>query len=197
MLENPKIKVGVQTAPGIELAAERAESICEWLVMQGGVSISRLRTTGSASSSSSSGSGAASPSSVVGDGGGAGTGGGTWHVRFHVIAEIKISDRLEFDGGSDALRAESKETLKAVGKVLMSRRDVGRLTIEGHTCSDGPEQWNMVLSRERAECVEKFLLNECGVSRDRLTTVGYGPTRPVVESHMERRRNRRVEFLVL
>ena len=68
MLENPKIKVGVQTAPGIELAAERAESICEWLVMQGGVSISRLRTTGSASSSSS-GSGAASPSSVVGDGG--------------------------------------------------------------------------------------------------------------------------------
>lgn len=182
MLTEPGIKVGVEAAPGIELAAERAEAIVQWLVSQGGVSISRLRTTGSAG----------------GRGGKtAGGGGGCWHIRFNVLAEIKISDRLEFDGGSHGLRDSSKDTLRAVGKVLMSRPDVGRLTIEGHTCSDGPEQWNMQLSRERAQVVKDFLVNECAVGRDRLDLVGHGPTKPITEKYVERRANRRVEFLVL
>jgi outer membrane protein OmpA-like peptidoglycan-associated protein len=43
-----------------------------------------------------------------------------------------------FTGGSDALGDASKETLRAVAGVLQSRKDVKRLTIEGHTCSDGP-----------------------------------------------------------
>jgi len=46
MLTSPAIKVGVEAARGIELAAERAESIVQWLVDQGGVSVSRLRTSG-------------------------------------------------------------------------------------------------------------------------------------------------------
>ena len=122
---------------------------------------------------------------------------GSWHIRFHVVAEIKISDRLEFDGGSDGLRDDSKETLRAVAKIYNARRDLPRLTIEGHTCSDGPEQWNMVLSNERARSVEKFLLDECRVDPDRLKTVGHGPKKPLVDKYVERRRNRRVEFLVL
>jgi outer membrane protein OmpA-like peptidoglycan-associated protein len=180
MLENPQIKVGVESAPGIELAAERAEAIVGWLVDQGGVSVSRLRTTESAKRRESSGQA-----------------GGCWHIRFNVLAEIKISDRLEFDGGNSALREASKETLRAVGKVLMTRRDVGRLTIEGHTCSDGPEHWNVQLSRERAQAVRDFLVGECGVGRDRLDMVGHGPKKPLTESYTARRQNRRVEFLVL
>ena len=95
MLENPKIKVGVEAAPGIELGAERAEAIVGWLVSQGGVSVSRLRTAGGAcggASSAGSSASSSSASSSAGGGGGSGDGlptgtsGGTWHIRFNVIA---------------------------------------------------------------------------------------------------------------
>ena len=183
MSTEQRIKVGVQAQAGIELASERAEAICQWLVDQGGVSISRLRVTGSAADDASSAA-ASAPS-------------GTWHVRFHVIAEVKISDRLEFDGGSDGLRDDSKDTLRAVARIMKTRRDLPRLTIEGHTCTDGPEEWNMVLSNERARSVERFLLDECGVPPARLQTVGHGPKKPLVDGYAQRKRNRRVEFLVL
>ena len=55
----------------------------------------------------------------------------------------------------------------------------------------------MVLSRERAQAVRDFLLHECGVAAGRLDLVGHGPTKPCVEGYAERRRNRRVEFLVM
>ena len=66
----------------------------------------------------------------------------------NVLAEIKISDKIEFDGGAHELRSASKETLRAVGKILMTRADVRRLTIEGHTCR-GPQEWNMVRAGTR------------------------------------------------
>ena len=198
--------MGVEAAPGIELAAERAEAIVGWLVSQGGVSVSRLRTTGGVGggggSSGGSSSGGSSSGSSSGGGGGQPTGGGAggggaWHIRFNVIAEIKISDQLSFDGGSDSLRDDSKATLRAVAKVLQSRPDVKRLTVEGHTCSDGPLNWNEQLSRERAMTVHRFLKDECGVAEARLQTVGHGPNKPVSQQYSERRVNRRVEFLCM
>jgi outer membrane protein OmpA-like peptidoglycan-associated protein len=114
-----------------------------------------------------------------------------------VIAEIQITDQLSFTGGSDALGDASKETLRAVAGVLQSRKDVKRLTIEGHTCSDGPLEWNERLSRERAATVRGLLSGECGVAADRLSTVGFGPRKAITDEYCHRRRNRRVEFLVL
>ena len=72
-----------------------------------------------------------------------------------------------------------------------------RLTIEGHTCSDGPLEWNERLSRERAATVRGLLSGECGVAADRLSTVGFGPRKAITDEYCHRRRNRRVEFLVL
>ena len=188
MLTNPTIKVGVEAAPGIELGAERAEGIVQWLVDQGGVSVSRLRTM-------------PPPAAAVGraraSAGGGGGGGGTWHIRFNVLAEIKISDQLAFGGGSDTLVEDSKQTLRSVASVLQTRHDVKRLTIEGHTCSDGPLIWNEQLSRERAEAVRRFLTHECGVATDRLKIVGHGPHKAITDDYLHRRRNRRVEFLVM
>ena len=70
-----------------------------------------------------------------------------------VIRAHGVDTVVTIDGGSDSLRDPSKETLRAVAKVLSSRNDVKRLTIEGHTCSDGPLVWNEQLSRERAAVV--------------------------------------------
>ena len=159
-------QVGVESAPGIELAAERAEAIIGWLIEHGGVSVSRLRMGGGGSGGGGGGGtrGGGGGSSGSGHEGATGSS-GSWHIRFNVIAEIKISDKLEFDGGSDCLRDESQKTLRAVAEVLKARRDVGRLTIEGHTCSDGPEVWNMQLSRAPVTtCVECGLRHSSGLS---------------------------------
>lgn len=61
----------MEAAPGIELAAERAEAIVQWLVSQGGVSVSRLRTTGIGNSGVG----------IRAQGSGGGDVGGCWHIR--------------------------------------------------------------------------------------------------------------------
>ena len=122
---------------------------------------------------------------------------GEWHLRFHCIAEIRINDRIEFDGGDGSVRDSARATLKAVGKLLAERPDIGRVTVEGHTCTDGPAEWNEGLSRRRAQAVRGFLSRECGVSADRLAADGQGSAKPRVASHEERWQNRRCEFLVM
>jgi OOP family OmpA-OmpF porin len=66
--------------------------------------------------------------------------------------------------------------------------------IEGHTCSIGPEKYNMGLSLRRAESVKTYMINNFNVNGARLSTIGYGESRPDHKnSTMEGRQlNRRV-----
>ena len=72
-----------------------------------------------------------------------------------------------------------------------------QLLIEGHTDWIAPEAYNMSLSVRRAEAVANYLESR-GVSRDRLTTIGYGETRPISSNKSEESRalNRRSEIVV-
>jgi outer membrane protein OmpA-like peptidoglycan-associated protein len=81
--------------------------------------------------------------------------------------------------------------------MFLENADV-RIEIAGHTDSDGSEAYNQTLSEERAASVLNYLV-EHGVSARRLTTVGYGETRPVVPntSAANKAQNRRIEFTVL
>ena len=84
--------------------------------------------------------------------------------------------------------------------MIKERREIKRLTIEGHTCSDGSVEWNDELSRDRAASVLDHLERHCGVERGRLKITGLGPRKPLLDNHggiANRRRNRRVEFLVM
>ena len=58
------------------------------------------------------------------------------------------------------------------------------------------QEWNRALSDERARSVARAL-QECGVETARVETVGHGPSKPLEPDYSRRRRNRRVEFLVL
>ena len=95
------------------------------------------------------------------------------------------------------MQPQSERVLDAVGALLRSRPDIRRLTVEGHTCTDGPLSWNQQLSRDRAAVVRDYLERRCGVPRSRLEMAGHGPSKPLDESYCNRRRNRRVEFLVI
>jgi OOP family OmpA-OmpF porin len=59
----------------------------------------------------------------------------------------------------------------------------------------GDESYNLQLSQKRAESVLDYLVSK-GISRDRLTAVGYGETQPIADNSTKegRFKNRRVEL---
>ncbi len=71
------------------------------------------------------------------------------------------------------------------------------IRIEGHTDSKGSDAYNQNLSERRAEAVERALQYE-GISRERMTSMGYGEAYPVATNATSsgRQQNRRVEIII-
>ena len=69
------------------------------------------------------------------------------------------------------------------------------VTIEGHTCSIGEDEYNMGLGTRRAESVRSFFVTQ-GIAAERLQTISYGETRLKVPERTasDYTLNRRVEF---
>jgi len=90
----------------------------------------------------------------------------------------------------------SETVLSQIAKVLQENPKL-ELIIEGHTDNVGGAQFNLELSRKRAEAVKRWLVDKVGISEVRLTTVGYGLSRPIADNSTEegRAKNRRVELV--
>jgi outer membrane protein OmpA-like peptidoglycan-associated protein len=88
--------------------------------------------------------------------------------------------------------------LKEIGKLLTDDPSL-RLSIEGHTDSDGADDYNMTLSKNRAESARTYLINEYNVGADRLEARGWGETKPIDanDSSEGKANNRRVELIKL
>jgi outer membrane protein OmpA-like peptidoglycan-associated protein len=109
--------------------------------------------------------------------------------------KILILERVEFDTGKATLTPESDKVLNAVLGVLKDHSEISRLSVEGHTDDHGDKQRNLVLSKQRAAAVVKWLV-ERGVDAKRLTSNGFGQTKPIDSNATDvgRKNNRRVEF---
>ncbi|MEM7433335.1 MAG: OmpA family protein, partial [Pseudomonadota bacterium] len=72
------------------------------------------------------------------------------------------------------------------------------LIIEGHTDSHGGDDSNQALSQQRAESVQKYMINAMRIPTYRLIATGYGETRPVASNETEsgRARNRRIDIVI-
>ena len=103
---------------------------------------------------------------------------------------------VNFEFDSDRLTADAKEILNGVGETLKSYADL-KIEVAGHTDDVGSESYNLGLSERRANSVKTYLATR-GVDVSRLTPVGYGKTKPLVEgtSDEDRAKNRRVELNV-
>lgn len=103
---------------------------------------------------------------------------------------------IYFDTDSAAIRPDSKPALDEIGELL--RNDAGlKLLVVGHTDNQGGFDYNIDLSGRRAAAVTGALVNDYGISTDRLKPWGVGYTAPVAANATEEGRamNRRVELV--
>ena len=73
-----------------------------------------------------------------------------------------------------------------------------RISVEGHTDSIGPADYNQSLSERRAEAVRDMLINSQEVSGGQVTAVGRGESVPIADNMIGagRATNRRVQFIL-
>jgi OOP family OmpA-OmpF porin len=73
-----------------------------------------------------------------------------------------------------------------------------RVSIEGHTDIRGSDAYNQNLSERRAKSVYAYLVSQ-GIAADRMKTIGYGRSRPLVPNTSEENmyKNRRVEIKII
>ncbi|MDX1331885.1 MAG: OmpA family protein [Robiginitalea sp.] len=102
---------------------------------------------------------------------------------------------LAFQINSAAISENYKKDLNAAASVFKNYEDTNIL-IEGHTDDTGSAEYNMSLSKKRAEAVRDYLISQ-GVDASRLTAKWYGETQPKYPNdEANRAKNRRVELAI-
>ncbi len=116
---------------------------------------------------------------------------------------IDLAADVLFDFDKHELRPEAVPSLEKVAEVLRSRAGAP-VTIEGHTDGKGTDAYNQPLSEKRAQAVREWLVQKGGASAARITTRGWGKSKPIVPNTRPdgsddpegRKKNRRVEITV-
>ena len=108
-----------------------------------------------------------------------------------VAGEYYAPIGFEFD--SSVLKTESYSTLDKLAKEL--RDSNGTVTLDGYASAEGTEDYNLNLSKDRANAVKQYLVN-AGVSASNINANGYGEANPIASNATEEGRvqNRRVEI---
>jgi len=111
--------------------------------------------------------------------------------------KITFDSGLLFDVDSYELRPAARENLSNLSNILRKYDDTDIL-IEGHTDSDGSEDYNYTLSERRANSVKAYLVTQ-SVAGARMTTIGYGESQPVASNSTPegKQANRRVEVGII
>lgn len=116
-------------------------------------------------------------------------------VKKEIVEKVNYAaKRIQFKQAEATLLPNSLKVLDEVAGILQANPDI-KLLIEGHTANNGYFDANMRLSQQRADNVKAYLEKK-GISADRLTAKGFGPTQPVSKGKTpaEIAQNRRVEL---
>lgn len=109
-----------------------------------------------------------------------------------------VTHGILFNPGSHTIKGESFKTLKEIGRLLEDDPDL-RLSIEGHTDSDGSDDNNQSLSQSRSEAVRNYLVSTYSIDSARLEAKGWGEAKPIGANDTAegKANNRRVELISL
>jgi chemotaxis protein MotB len=117
----------------------------------------------------------------------------------------ELPNFLRYDSGEAAIRPESYKVLDQLIEYLQTSGDTRLIRVEGHADnveigpslkSRYPSNWE--LSKARASGVVRYLVEKGGMDSARLSSVGYGDSKPAASNTIEegRTKNRRVEILL-
>ncbi len=114
-----------------------------------------------------------------------------------VPEERFVTNSIEFQFNSSEITEESEQIFKELVEHLNST-GFKKLTVEGHTDSIGPDEYNLKLSISRAGAIRDHLVKQYKIPEEKISAIGYGETRPIADNgnFQGRQRNRRVEFVI-
>lgn len=111
------------------------------------------------------------------------------------LDEVLRGEHIAFESNSAVLTSKGRAVVDKLVPALKRAPDAV-IEIGGHTDSYGDPDYNLQLSRARAEAVRQYLVEH--QVPNRLTAVGYGSTRPLSQDRTRAasKKNRRIEFRV-
>jgi outer membrane protein OmpA-like peptidoglycan-associated protein len=114
-----------------------------------------------------------------------------------IVITFDENSGVYFDTSKSDINTKSKEALAKLYTIFAEYPDTNILVI-GHTDSGGREEYNLALSKRRAESVTDYLVNK-GLVRLRFTTNWFGETQPKHDNSTAegRAKNRRVNVAIL
>ncbi len=104
---------------------------------------------------------------------------------------------LTFPSGKSIIQPEYFSLLSKVQEAIKIFPD-RHILLEGHTDSQGNAATNKRLSEERASAVREYIIANMGISREQITSVGFGSEKPVASNKTTEGRalNRRIDVVI-
>jgi OmpA-OmpF porin, OOP family len=120
---------------------------------------------------------------------------GAKETGLEVRVELPADVLFDFDKAD--IRPDAAQALHQLA-TLIRAYPKGTARLEGHTDSVGVAAYNRKLSDRRAAAVKKWLVEREQIDAKRLSTKGFGATRPVASNATDegRQKNRRVEVVI-
>ncbi|MEY4011732.1 MAG: hypothetical protein RIT22_856 [Bacteroidota bacterium] len=119
-------------------------------------------------------------------------------VTAAVLESVSMEAKsIYFHTGKSTFRSEDVPVKIESISTLLKQYPTAKFSIEGHTDSDGSDEFNQKLSQERADVVKNALI-ERGMKAENLTAVGYGESKPVASNKTAagKAKNRRTEVVL-
>jgi outer membrane protein OmpA-like peptidoglycan-associated protein len=102
---------------------------------------------------------------------------------------------INFDSGKSTIKKESMPIVEQIIEMMNQAKDI-KLSVEGHTDSDGSNESNLKLSEARAKAVVEAI-TKGGIDAARLSSAGFGEEKPIADNSIDegKAKNRRVELI--
>lgn len=102
---------------------------------------------------------------------------------------------INFDSGKATIKKESMPVVEQIIEMMKQAKDI-KLSVEGHTDSDGSNESNLKLSEARAKAVVEAI-TKGGIDAARLSSAGFGEEKPIADNSTAegKAKNRRVELI--